>query len=310
MEASIPLVSVWCPTFNHESYIHICLDSILNQKTSFPFEIIVHDDASKDNTQKILLEYKIKYPDKIRLILQQRNMYSVDKTHLLKTMFKEVRGKYFAICEGDDYWTDELKLQKQFDFLEENLNYQFCGHKTKVVDDSGNYLRDFNDVAGRIDLIDAVIRKEPHTSSYFFRNNIHLKVPDDIPAGDVVLICESLLKGPGYVLPDNMSSYRLHGLGLYSPEDENNKILVTIKLQLYIYRVYKVNRRKNAEFILEFVSILRKRGIKASKSLNYLDAMTLICIKVYMYVLSYLEKVYYKLPVMEKSRIYKFFARK
>jgi glycosyltransferase involved in cell wall biosynthesis len=133
MKNNIPLLSIACITYNQEKYIGQCIDGFLMQKTSFPIEIIIHDDASMDNTAKILKEYADKYPDLITPIFQTENQYSKGINPGFEFVFPECRGKYIAICEGDDYWTDPYKLQKQVDFLEANSDY--------VLSHTGGYRR-------------------------------------------------------------------------------------------------------------------------------------------------------------------------
>ncbi len=115
-----PLVSICCITFNQKAYIKDCIDGFLMQKTNFNFEILIHDDASTDGTQEIISEYELKYPNLIKAILQLENQYSKGIKPLVKYIFPIAQGKYIALCEGDDYWTDPFKLQKQVDFLETN----------------------------------------------------------------------------------------------------------------------------------------------------------------------------------------------
>ena len=121
--ANTPLVSIICSTYNHGLYISQCLDGFLMQKTNFPFEILIHDDASTDNTPDIIREYEHNHPQVIRPIYQKENKYSKKEDIFAKYQCSRVRGKYIAICEGDDYWIDPLKLQKQIDFLENNPDY-------------------------------------------------------------------------------------------------------------------------------------------------------------------------------------------
>lgn len=117
------LVSVICTAYNHESYIRQCLDGFVMQKTNFSFEVLVHDDASTDRTADIIREYEAKYPDIIKPIYQNENQYSKGIAIYSKFIYPNVNGKYIAICEGDDYWIDPFKLQKQVDFLETNEEY-------------------------------------------------------------------------------------------------------------------------------------------------------------------------------------------
>lgn len=119
-----PLVSICCITYNQESYISETVEGFLMQKTTFPFEIIIHDDASTDRTAEIVKEYAIKSPDLIFPIFQKENQWSKKEGSIsARFVFPHVRGKYIAMCEGDDYWTDPQKLQKQVDFLETHEDY-------------------------------------------------------------------------------------------------------------------------------------------------------------------------------------------
>ncbi|MBD5210322.1 MAG: glycosyltransferase [Bacteroidales bacterium] len=129
-----PLVVVSCITYNHEPYIREALDGFVSQKTDFPFVVVIHDDASTDNTANIIREYANNYPKIILPIFEVENQYSKRNGILGKIMHqaRETTGaKYVAFCEGDDYWTDPLKLQKQVDFLENNPDYGLvsCGFR-------------------------------------------------------------------------------------------------------------------------------------------------------------------------------------
>lgn len=123
------LVSICCIAYNHEKYIREALDSFINQKTDFEYEILVHDDASTDMTTSIILEYAEKYPGIIKPIIQKENIYS--KNILAwEYIYPHISGKYFALCEGDDYWCDNHKLQMQVDFLEKHADYSACVHNS------------------------------------------------------------------------------------------------------------------------------------------------------------------------------------
>ena len=111
------MVSIRCAVYNHEPYIRKCLEGFVMQKTNFRFEAIVHDDASTDGSAAIIKEFAEKYPDIIKPILETENQYSKQDGSLGRIMDESCHGKYIAFCEGDDYWTDPLKLQKQIDFL-------------------------------------------------------------------------------------------------------------------------------------------------------------------------------------------------
>lgn len=124
--ADAPLLSVRCITYNQEQYISQALDGFLMQKTNFPFEVIVHDDASNDRTADIIREYEKKFPKIIKPIYETENQYSKADGSLARIVNAACKGKYIAFCEGDDYWIDEKKLQMQVDFLEKNPEYGMC----------------------------------------------------------------------------------------------------------------------------------------------------------------------------------------
>lgn len=145
MENNELMVSICCLTYNHKKYIQLALDSFISQKTKFNLEIIVHDDASNDGTTEIIKDYVLKYPKLFKPIYQTNNLYSQGiGIYQIYTqhVFPQAKGKYIAICEGDDYWTDPLKLQKQVDFLEENKEYTLSFHKVGFI---GNENTDFNE---------------------------------------------------------------------------------------------------------------------------------------------------------------------
>lgn len=123
-----PLVSICCITYNHEHYIRQCLEGFLMQKTNFAFEILIHDDASTDGTANIIREYEEKYPTIIKPIYQTNNQYSKGVSISATFNWPRAKGKYIAMCEGDDYWIDILKLQKQVDVLQKNPNINICSH--------------------------------------------------------------------------------------------------------------------------------------------------------------------------------------
>jgi len=127
-----PLVSICCITYNHAPYIRDAIEGFLMQKTNFPYEIIIHDDASTDGTAEIVKEYADKYPDLIVSILQKENQYSKGLKPLSYFVFPNAEGKYIALCEGDDYWTDPLKLQKQFDFMEKHKDCSMSFHRSRM----------------------------------------------------------------------------------------------------------------------------------------------------------------------------------
>ncbi len=126
------MVSVCCLAYNHESYIRQTIEGFLIQKTTFPIEIIIHDDASTDQTAVIIQEYYNRFPEIIVPIFQTENQYSKGIRPSPTFVWPKARGKYIALCEGDDYWTDPDKLQKQVDFLEAHYDFAICFHEVGV----------------------------------------------------------------------------------------------------------------------------------------------------------------------------------
>src|SRR5690554_4624359 len=148
-----PLVSISCITYNHAPYIRQCLEGFLMQQCDFEYEILIHDDASTDGTSDIIREYQKKYPEIIKPIIQKENQWSQGVRGMMARFnFPRAKGKYIALCEGDDYWTDPLKLQKQVDFLEKNPNYSLvCGGFKSIDTKTGEEKIIIKDVENSID---------------------------------------------------------------------------------------------------------------------------------------------------------------
>lgn len=142
---NLPLVSISCITYNHAPYIRQCLDGFLMQKTNFKFEVLIHDDASTDGTEEIIREYEAKYPDIIKALYEEENQYVLGRRGSKTFNYPRAKGKYIALCEGDDYWTDPYKLQKQVDFLEENDDYVLSNTDVCFLyEESQYYLNNYN----------------------------------------------------------------------------------------------------------------------------------------------------------------------
>lgn len=224
------MVSILCTAYNHEKYIKQCLDGFIMQKTNFKFEVIVHDDPSTDNTANIIREYENKYPDIIKPIYQKENQYSKGVS-LSKIMCAKCRGKYVAFCEGDDFWTDELKLQKQVDALENNTECKCCVCTVRDVDEDGTSLNLTHpsvpfessaiDIEGFLKL--AISEYAFQTSSYMFLKEDYSEYiinPPQFrkvsPVGDWPMILYFCTKGNIYYINDEMSCYRRNAVGSYT----------------------------------------------------------------------------------------------
>lgn len=223
METEI-MVSVCCLTYNQEKYIKKCLDGFVNQKTNFKFEVLIHDDASTDGTQAIIKEYEEKYPDIIKPIYQTENQYSKGIKISNIYQYPRAKGKYMAFCEGDDYWCDDRKLQKQFDALENNRNCHMCLHLTKGICEDGS---DFEKNYPNFDLNTGILSSEQlldyictndyvfQTSSFFCESAEIVDKLENIPkfvtvssTGDTATLLRYAAIGDIYYLNDKMSCYR------------------------------------------------------------------------------------------------------
>lgn len=128
------MVSIVCITYNQEKYIKEALESFLMQKTAYEYEILIHDDASTDGTAEIIRRYEMRYPDRIRTVIQKENQYSKNIDIIQEYIIPMAKGKYIALCEGDDYWTDPYKIEKQVKALEKNPNCNICTHTAAIID--------------------------------------------------------------------------------------------------------------------------------------------------------------------------------
>ena len=207
-----PLVSIQCTAYNHEHYISQCLDGFLIQETTFPFEVIVHDDASPDHTADIIREYEKKYPTIIRPIYETENQYPKRDGSIRKIMNRNSRGRYYAFCEGDDFWIDSSKLQKQFDYMEIHPDCSLCTHNTIKHDLRGieeDQLFSHWDNIHILTAEEAIMDWDIHTSSFFYRIETE-NIPDDLPivwCGDYRRVLYAFSLGEIVCLPFVMSVY-------------------------------------------------------------------------------------------------------
>jgi glycosyltransferase involved in cell wall biosynthesis len=216
-----PIVSVWMITFNHEPFICQAIEGVLMQQTSFPFELVIGDDKSTDRTREIVKEYQQLYPDRIRLRLAKENLYS-QKLKQGVGVLSACRGQYIAMCEGDDYWTDPLKLQKQVDFLETHPECAICFHNVISFSENGTD-RPFARVPEGQKLIstleDILVTDFIPTCSTMFRNHLFSDFPDwyyRLPMGDWSLHVLNAQHGRIGYIPEVMAAYRRHTGGIWS----------------------------------------------------------------------------------------------
>lgn len=205
-------VSVFCLAYNHEKYIRHCLEGFVMQKTNFRYEVLINDDASTDKTAEIIREYQEKYPDIIKPIYQKENQYSKGIKIIRGILSPLAKGKYFAFCEGDDCWTDENKLQIQFDFMENNKKYSACSHKTKVEYYDGGFSISPNFKKSKdITFEQIAFFGRIETSSFFMKREVYQSVPNLFRAksfGDHQLFLHSATCGKIRCINRVMSLYR------------------------------------------------------------------------------------------------------
>lgn len=176
-------VSIICNAYNHEKYISDAIEGFIMQKTNFNYEVLIHDDASTDRTADIIREYELKYPNIIKPIYETENQYSKGDDSLYNIQNTRVRGKYIAICEGDDYWIDPYKLQKQYDLMELNPSINMCAHNAHIVKaNTKKIIGDFacgkcSEIVPVADVIEGGGGFFP-TNSLFYKASIEKKEPD------------------------------------------------------------------------------------------------------------------------------------
>lgn len=265
-------VSVCCITYNHEQYIGQALESFINQKTNFRYEILVNDDCSTDNTRNIIKQYVERYPDLIIPIFQTENQYSKN-VDLLEVFFKEkIQGKYVAFCEGDDYWVDPNKLQMQVDFLEENEEYSSCVHNTRVL----NYEKRTEELINEsMQAFDFEIRNVIdwdinlfHFSSIMCKAKLIFNLPlfhricrenADYPLA--LFMC---LEGKVHYLPNVMSVYRYGVEGSFTKRIRNrNKIVSNLENQIDVLNLFDdYTNGKYREVVDKRIFVLKFESMK------------------------------------------------
>ena len=236
------LVSISCITYNHAPYIRQCLDGFMMQQTNFAFEVLIHDDASTDGTTEIIKEYEAKYPDIIKPLYEEENQWVKGRRGSAVFNFPRAKGKYIALCEGDDYWTDPLKLQKQVDFLEANPDFVMCSCQHKVYNEnlgeySNNWYRNIHEGV-EYNLFTFI-------NGYWFCQTLTVmlradkfNINENVQHSyfiDAALFFNLLKKGKGYMLPHDIGVYRVHSESFWSPLSINKKLELEFFTRFEIY---------------------------------------------------------------------------
>lgn len=258
-----PLVSVSVITYQHANFIAECLDSILSQKTDFDYEILLGEDDSNDGTRETCIEYAKKFPEKIQLFLRNpdRKKPISGIEHAMNNFTNNIqhaKGKYIAFCEGDDYWIDEYKLQKQVAFLEKNPDYVLCWSRFETLNDKTGERRLDNNgklfsIKNGVDFDFEIFAKGWHIGmqTLMFNKNAFLKTNHlgNKYYKDVFLISDLLSTGKGYCISDVTATYRLHAGGIYSSVDELSRAEIGSSTYREIYKTHKNNPHLKQKYL-------------------------------------------------------------
>lgn len=203
-------VSVLCSTYNHAQYIRQALDSMLMQKTNFDFEILINDDHSTDGTTEIIEEYQQKYPNTVKVVFHRENMYSKGVRGMMaRYLLPKAKGEYIALCEGDDYWTDENKLQLQVDFLDKNSGYSVCFHPV-CVEGGGDAKAVYPDKKADFTMESLLRANYIQTNSVMYRALDYANLHNGVMPGDWYLHIYHAEFGEIGFIDKIMGVYRLH----------------------------------------------------------------------------------------------------
>ncbi|HLP47644.1 MAG TPA: glycosyltransferase [Candidatus Kapabacteria bacterium] len=253
-----PKVSILCITYNQEKYVRQTLESFIMQKTDFDFEILIHDDASTDKTVHIIKEFEKKHSKIIRLAIQKENQFSKGFFGVpAKTILQMARGDYFAFCEGDDYWTDPDKLQKQADLLDENPNLSMCFHSAKVLfenKESNDYIYPDSKSTQNFAFEELLKLNFIQTSSVMYRRQEYEDFPTNILPVDWYLHLYHAKLGKIGFIDEVMSVYRRHAGGIWwesSQNMDNLHLKYGIEEFNFYKNVYEVFTNKSKEYLEE-----------------------------------------------------------
>ena len=281
-------LTIFCLTYNHKQFIKDAVESFLAQKTAFKTRILIFDDLSTDGTTEILREYQKKYPEQIKLVVAPYNTYNhPDREKILEEVYeKYLVGEYVAWCEGDDFWTDTYKLQKQVDFMDNNPDCMMTTHAFTVIDYSNEEKyrkKSFGNVNRYISNEEIILKPEGNlaTASLVMRKEVFLR-DKEFPRTDVLdfpLQLYAIVKGKVYYFKDNMCTYRFMHLGSWTKNtsDNNEKIFThSIKFTKFLceYNIYSHKAFK--DFIWERIKEYMYYGIEALLEIKSEQRLNLI----------------------------------
>lgn len=258
-EGTVPVVTIRCITYNHANFIRDAIEGFRIQETTFPVEILIHDDASTDGTAEIVQEYAAKQPQLFRIVLQTENQWSkgIKPARYLQPM---IRGEFVALCEGDDYWTDPLKLQEQVRLLELNPEASGSFHAGSVIRESGEELeiRPARPVPSRLTFSDVVVRNPILTCSLVYRYTF---APTSSPwsvglrMGDWPLQVNLARYGDLLGIDKNMGCYRRHPGGVWTSLSKSEELKAIGEFYSAVRREFKASLPR--EFYLRYTGHYR-----------------------------------------------------
>jgi glycosyltransferase involved in cell wall biosynthesis len=267
------LIDVIIPVYNHEGFLHQTLDSIVNQITEYKYRIIPSDDCSTDNTRTILESYARKYPDKIFPVYQPHNIGAHANGY---SLLMSATAKYVAVCDGDDYWTDPHKLQKQISFLEANPDFVISFGATAIIDKAGKPLplEDyFPPITKDVFTIEDFILSETHiipTATLVYKNLLPKPIPEfykTIMSGDIFIILMVAHHGKTKYIDEQLAVYRIHSGGITKSAEHAHKS-EEAKAQLY-ERINKLlDYKHDATFRKVLLDLTKARIMYGSRNLN------------------------------------------
>ncbi|MBV6478197.1 MAG: hypothetical protein HGGPFJEG_00945 [Ignavibacteria bacterium] len=253
-------VSVWMTAYNHEKYICQCLDSVLMQKTNFEFEIILGEDFSSDNTRDIVINYKNKYPEKFKLYLPDKNIGMMKMDMATKQLCS---GDYIALLNGDDYWTDDNKLQLQADLLDKDSDAIMCFHKASLINEETgeNFESYFGEETNELPIESLLNGYNPiMTPTVMVRNCFELESwYEELPYGDMPLYLMLAQKGKIMYIDKNMSVYRIHSSGNWQGESAYNNLLKDLDFYKFINEKldYKFDKKIDDIFAQRYYELIK-----------------------------------------------------
>ena len=268
-----PLVDIIMPTYNHEKFIAKAMDSVLAQQTGFAYRLMVGDDCSTDETQSIVRHYAEKYPGKIEYLFSPVNLGALHRDRISVKLLYQCTAKYVAILEGDDYWSDPYKLQKQVDFLERRTECSICFHNAEMFYEDGSQpserLRptDQKEISKVEDVLAGMV---PIPCTVMFRNNLLGELPEcfyDVTNADWMLWVLLAEHGDIGYINEVMAAYRMHAGGMWS------RLTAQQRVKEHIHTYKTINEHLNFKYdrmISEIITALPRR-LNEQNARSFLD---------------------------------------